>query len=322
MEAALMANRAEQKRKLQEERVAQERKAAMNDRRRRWLGYAVAVVLVAVVAVVLVGRVDGGEGESPASSASAGEGPVHIHGLGVNPRDKALFIATHTGLFRLAKDQARPERVGQSDQDTMGFTVVGPDRFLGSGHPGELASGPPLLGLIDSRDGGRSWTPVSLSGEADFHLLRAAGPRVYGADSSSGRFLVSSDEGRSFAEREPPGDVVDLAIDPRDGRRLVASNQTGLQSSEDEGRSWKPLGRAPVGLVSWVASGGLFHVDAYGRVQASSDDGRTWQPRGSIGTQPAVFMAADERSLYAALPDGTIRASTDGAKTWTTRSRP
>lgn len=247
---------------------------------------------------------------------------MHIHGLGANPRDGALFIATHTGLFRLAKGQARPERVGQSSQDTMGFTVVGPDRFLGSGHPGALESGPSQLGLIDSRDGGRSWTPVSLSGEADFHLLRASGARVYGADSSSGRFLASSDEGRSWSERNPPGEMVDLAIDPRDGRRLVASNQSGLLSSDDEGLTWRPLGRATVGLLSWVVRGDLFHVDAAGGVSVSSDRGRTWRRRGSVGTQPAVFAAVDERSLYAALPDGTVMASADGARTWTTRSGP
>lgn len=289
---------------------------------RRRLGYAAVIVLAAILALVLVIRAGGGGGQPQGGSASAGEGPVHVHGLGVNPRDGALFIATHTGLFRLAKDQARAARVGQGSQDTMGFTVVGPDRFLGSGHPGELQSGPPLLGLIDSRDGGRSWAPVSLSGEADFHLLRASGRRVYGADSSGGRFLASSDEGRSWSDRKPPGDLVDLAVDPREGRRLVASNQSGLASSEDEGRTWTPLGRAPVGLLSWIADGGLFHVDATGRVSASSDRGRTWRPRGSIGTQPAVFVAADERSLYAALPDGTIMASADGARTWKTRSRP
>jgi len=285
------------------------------------VGYVAAIVAAAILGLVLVARAGGGDGPA-ASGAGAGQGPVHIHGLGVNPRDGSLFIATHTGLFRLAKDQARAQRVGQSSQDTMGFTVVGPDRFLGSGHPGDLEGGPSLLGLIDSRDGGRSWRPVSLSGEADFHLLRAAGPRVYGADSSSGRLLVSADEGRTWSERKPPGDLVDLAVDPREGRRLVASNASGLLASMDEGRSWKPLGRAPVGLLSWVADGSLFHVDVEGRVQASSDGGRSWRPRGAIGSQPAVFVAADERSLYAALPDGTIMASADGAETWTARSRP
>jgi hypothetical protein len=300
--------------------ASRERPSTGGGRRRR-VAYIAAMAVAAILGLVLVGRAGGGD-RPAASGAAAGQGSVHVHGLGVNPRDGSLFIATHTGLFRLAKSQARAERVGQSSQDTMGFTVLGSDRFLGSGHPGELETGPSLLGLIDSSDGGRSWRPVSLAGEADFHLLRAAGPRVYGADSSSGRLLVSSDEGRSWTERKPPGDLVDLAIDPRDGRRLVVSNSSGLLASADEGRSWKPLGRAPVGLLSWVADGTLFHVDAEGRVQASSDGGRGWRARGAIGAQPAVFVAADERSLYAALPDGTIMASADGAKTWMARSRP
>jgi hypothetical protein len=52
----------------------------------------------------------------------------------------------------------------------MGFTVLGSGRFLGSGHP-DLREArekglPPLLGLIESQDGGRSWVPISLLGEA------------------------------------------------------------------------------------------------------------------------------------------------------------
>jgi hypothetical protein len=33
--------------------------------------------------------------------SAADPGPVHVHGLGVNPADGALFIATHTGLYRV-----------------------------------------------------------------------------------------------------------------------------------------------------------------------------------------------------------------------------
>jgi hypothetical protein len=66
------------------------------------------------------------------------------------------------------------ERVGDSYQDTMGFTVVGPNRFLGSGHPA-TDDLPPLLGLIESTDAGKTWEHVSLLGEADSHVLRSAG---------------------------------------------------------------------------------------------------------------------------------------------------
>ena len=45
--------------------------------------------------------------------------------------------------------------MGDDKQDTMGFTVIGSDRFLGSGHRTEEQYDeglPPLLGLIKSTD--------------------------------------------------------------------------------------------------------------------------------------------------------------------------
>ena len=59
----------------------------------------------------------------------------------------------------------------------MGFTVVGPDRFLGSGHPdaaGIRQGKPARLGLIESTDAGDSWASRSLSGEVDFHALASS----------------------------------------------------------------------------------------------------------------------------------------------------
>ena len=44
----------------------------------------------------------------------------------------------------------------------MGFTVAGADHYLVSGHRGaDQANAPPNLGLIESTDGGMSWTASS-----------------------------------------------------------------------------------------------------------------------------------------------------------------
>ncbi len=95
----------------------------------------------------------------------------HIHGLGVDPADGALYAGTHYGVYRLSSERA-PERVGDIVQDFMGFTVAGPNHFLGSGHPGESnRDDPPNLGLIESTNSGKSWTSVSMNGQADFHSL-------------------------------------------------------------------------------------------------------------------------------------------------------
>ena len=119
---------------------------------------------------------DGGAASSEPVVADAG--PIHVHGLGINPSDNALFIATHTGLFRAPDGESQATRVADRYQDTMGFTVVGPDHFLGSGHPDVREDLPPYLGLIESTDAGVTWEPVSLLGERDFHVLEADGSRV------------------------------------------------------------------------------------------------------------------------------------------------
>ena len=58
-------------------------------------------------------------------------------------------------------------------------------------------------------------------------MLRLAGERVYGYDSSNDRLLVSGDRGRSWSGLEKPGPLVDLAVDPSDDRRIVVASAGG-----------------------------------------------------------------------------------------------
>ena len=281
-----------------------------------------AAAALAALAIVGCGDdSDSGDSSAGASNGAAGQGPVHVHGLGINPKDGSLFIATHTGLFRAAPGESKATRVGDSTQDTMGFTVAGADDFLGSGHPGEFENAINPLGLIRSTDGGRSWDTVSLMGEADFHVLRWAGGTVYGVDSGSGRLMASADRGESWQERSPPAPLLDLAPDPDDPELLMASGEGGIYRSGDGGRRWQGLG-GEIGLLAWPASNRVFHVNARGRVGVSSDGGRSWRPLGEIGGQPAAFLARTDRELYAALPDGTVKRSLDGGRSWSLRSTP
>jgi hypothetical protein len=128
----------------------------------------------AAIAMLLLGCGEAND-QPPAPVTPSDPGVIHIHGLGRNPADGALFIATHTGLFRMGSNNRSPERVAGLYQDTMGFTFVGRDHFLGSGHPGSIEDDPPFLGLIESRNAGNKWRPISLRGTADFHVLEAQG---------------------------------------------------------------------------------------------------------------------------------------------------
>lgn len=285
--------------------------------------------IVGAVALVVAGGLFWLSGDRDAGSTPAADpGPIHVHGLGVDPADGALFIATHSGLYRAARGEATATRVGDRLQDTMGFTVVGANRFLGSGHPdlreaGELGL-PSRLGLIESTDAGATWRSISLSGDADFHVLRSAGDRVYGYDASNDRLLASGDDGRTWEELDRPGPIVDIAIDPTDARRIVVTSvgggEEGLFASRDGGSSWRRLG-ASVGPLAWPSPRRLFLVTGDGQVLSSSDGGTTFARRGEIGGEPAAFLA-DGADLYVALHDGTVKRSRDGGRTWTVRSAP
>ena len=277
---------------------------------------------MAVVAAVLAVR---GGGRSP--STADDPGVVHVHGLGVNPADGRLYVATHHGLYRLGDGEDGAERVSPAYQDTMAFTVVGPDRFLASGHPDlederlQLPDKPPLLGLVESSDGGRTWTPLSLLGEADFHQLAVAGSVVYAWNATKGEMLASSDR-RSW-ERRSSVSLLALAVDPRSPDRLAAGGREGVVLSSDGGRTWTLAEPAPaVAALAWGETG-LWGIDASGAVLEGREGGAVWEQVGSLPGPPQA-LAVDGRRLFAAVEESDrtmIYDSADGGRTWRLRHR-
>lgn len=285
-------------------------------RRRVW-GAAVATVLLlaTIVALVLVASADDGERGAQVNSA---ERPrvMDVHGLGVDPADGSVYLATHTGLLRARPGTSVYESAGGPTQDLMGFSVAGPGRFFASGHPGPGQDLPNPIGLIRSGDRGRSWRQVSLAGEADFHLLEAAGDHVYGI---YGPFVVSTNGGRSWRERKAPDGVIDLAADPRRPSRVMAATETGAFISDDAGASWRKLGERPPSLIAWAGDGRTYAIEADGRVSVSRDNGRNWQTAGRASVEPAALATDSEGAVYVAGSDGSVRSSIDGGMTWQPR---
>ena len=273
------------------------------------------------VAIALFAAFMAGCGSNPpaAPSASVAEDPglIHVHGLGINPADGTLYAATHTGLFAV-RDGAG-QRVANRYQDTMGFTVLGPDHFLGSGHP-DLRDTQlyqpgrrPLLGLIESRDAGQTWEPLSLLGEADFHALQVTHGRVYGYDATGGRFMATSDRRRWQVRSKL--ELTSFAVSPADPELVVAATERGLVRSRDGGRRWQPI-RGPAGLLlDWQRPDALWAMTDDGQLWHSKDGGRSWRQRGRINGQPEAFLA-HETNLYVAVAQLGIVTSTDQGRSW------
>jgi hypothetical protein len=272
--------------------------------------FSIPLIAVLVGAVLLSG---GCAKDTPATAPPADDNTSvgHIHGLGVDPADQSLYVATHFGLFHVVQ-RGRPSRVADRYQDTMAFTVVGPGHFLGSGHPDLREDLPAHLGLIESTDAGETWTPLALQGEADFHILEPAGDALYAYDATSGSLLRTEDR-RTFDETYRGPLISVAAVDDNDS--LIATNANGqLVSIIARSGETRELGGPNMMYLDTTPDGSLAGIDVDGVVRVSTDTGRTWREVGSIDGEPAAFTISDQ-GWYAAT-ETTVYRSTDGGDTW------
>lgn len=217
----------------------------------------------------------------------------HVHGLHVDAQGTVL-AGTHTGLFAI-DTAGRTARVGESDDDFMGLTgVAGSEHLFASGHPGASSSMPNPLGLIESVDGGQSWTLKSLTGEVDFHALATDGEVVVGFDGRTG-LLVSTNAGADWSA----GAAVAAAALAVTDTGMWAVTRDGLVHSADAGRTFTTVAGAPrLVLLSAGKDGSLWGVDTAGATWRSRT-GQGWEQRSTTGRVEAL-VAVDYDGAYAA----------------------
>ena len=260
------------------------------------------------------------------TAAATSGAPLIIGSLAVDPQDSSLLAATDRGLFRVEADGRKAQRIAgefraQGGSGPVSSSLIvsfaGPGELFASGHPD--TSGTPLpanLGLIRSRDGGVTWTPVSQFGVADFHGLQAAGSTVVAFQPDQPLISVSADAGRTFEIRSAPAAAVDIAFEPGRPERMALTTEEGLYTSADGGESWRLRDTSGTEQLAWAASGELFSVDGDGVVRVSGDGGESWERRGSTGA-PVLDLTGDAHGdLYAAPAGAEILRSSDGGASW------
>lgn len=239
----------------------------------------------------------------------------HVHGIALNPADNKVYVASHHGVFKIIA--GRPELVANRAQDTMGFTISGPDTFLASGHPAPGSSEPNPLGFISSGDRAGSWTSLAFRGQEDFHAIDAAGSNIY-AYGAEGQLMKSSDGGRTWSTilRAP---LIDIAADTTNPDRVLATTETGQLISVAPDQQPAAVAGAPtVVFVDTTSTGVVVGVDPAGRVFTQSGDD-SWVEVTSLKSRPeALSVRAD--TWYAATEAGLFQ-SADKGDTWTTLTR-
>lgn len=271
---------------------------------------------------------------TPSTKLVEGTRPPYITGLAIDPSGGAILLATNRGLFRISADGKRIQTIhararahrhnGPFGQRVSSLAFLDAGHLFGSGHPNGVATGlPAFLGLIESTDGGRSWTSVARTGFSDLHVLLVVNRNFFGYDTVLGGVVVSTDGGRTFVERSAPSGalVLDLAVDPHDSRYMLASTPTAIFRSLDQGKSWHKAQAAEESHLAWT-SNGLFRADADGTVLRSNDRGVTWRRVGRLSRPPGKLVEQPDGTLYAALIDGSVVTSRDAGRMWSTLFAP
>ncbi len=213
-------------------------------------------------------------------------------------------------LGRSAVSQAAWATLGTQDVHSLAFVDDDPQRLL-FGHHG---------GILESRDGGRTWTALPVRDDA-----MSMAPAQDGSIVIAGHnvFTASRDGGQTWSAIPadlPSLDIHGFARDPLDPARMWTYLATGgLWESIDGGAQWTRVREDNVAFPFAIVRGGatrLLGVDATGLV-ASDDGGRTWAAVGTPPTYPMTAVAAtpDGETIYAASPEGLFR-SADGGATW------
>lgn len=274
------------------------------------------IAVLGVTALAVAAGCSDSDSPSPPGVPNAAEGTVlgHVHGLGVDPADRTLYVASHFGVFRVAND-GTAERVADRWQDTMGFAIVGPGHFLASGHPDPRERLPSSLGLIESTDSGETWDAVSLLGDADLHAIEPVGERIYAYDSLTGSLITTAN--RRDWETITTQPLYDLAANPDAPETVYATTDRGVLVASTAGQEPVEVENSPTLTgMDWQPDGPLVGVGPDGTVMVTEDPSTgQWREVGAIDG-PAEAVDAVEGRWHAATESG-VYESTDDGETWT-----
>lgn len=174
---------------------------------------------------------------------------MHVHGLSYSADGKRLLIPSHDGLAVYA-DGRWSKAVGPA-HDYMGYSGTR-DALYSSGHPAPGSGLTNPFGLIKSRDGGKTWQQLGLTGESDFHTLATSYTTnaVYVLNHQSNSLMSQAgiyytlNDGLKWTRAAAKGlgsKLNSLAVHPTDAKVVAAGMDDGLYLSRDSAESFERL---------------------------------------------------------------------------------
>ena len=279
-----------------------------------WLIAVAALGLVGLVVSLVYLLGNSNSGESAVSGAGLPK-TSDYHSLLISPDDpNGLVLGTHQGLFSSADGGRTWKAGGLADNDAMNLAPSSADIVWAAGHdllsrsadggstwrevrptglpsldvhgfavdpqnPSRLFAAIAGEGLFRSADGGKSFALVSRQvGPGVMALAILPSGRLLAGDLSANTLASSNDEGVSWKPVVRAG-VMGLAVDPSDGKRVLAAGP-GVLLSTDGGASWRRTLEldAGAGPIAWSRNSPrtAFVVGFDRSLYRSDDAGETW----------------------------------------------
>ena len=251
-------------------------------------------------------------------SRAARASPAPNRGLGgwLLPVAGALLVVAAIGGFLLLRDESADAtpvawaRLDTADVHSLAFDPVDASHLY-FGHHG---------GLLESRDGGRSWQSTALSGAdamnvriGDEGLMQIAGHDVY---------VESRDGGQNWESvpNDLPGlDLHAFVTDPADAAHSWAfAVGQGLFETTDAGRHWQlrlPGGVGALTIFEDDSRPVLVGLTESGLAR-SADGGQSWEPLAQPPGELASLAASADGSVLFAGTTAGLQRSTDGGDSW------
>ncbi|MFO7173562.1 MAG: sialidase family protein [Bacillota bacterium] len=258
-------------------------------------------------------------------------GFTQVRALGLDPRDPdRIYLATDGGLL-VAGPGGRLEPAGAARLDLTALAIapVEPWPLYASGRPGPGVDLPDPLGMVVSPDGGRTWTPVGLSGEVRLSHLAVSpiDPRlVYGWADPPGQLYHSEDGGATWTARTAAG-VADGVAAGVIGAAMVASTATDIPGSP-AGVSGTPTalpgaaaeednGPPAVALAPHPRARDQLLAATPGGLLWSPDRGQRWQTLLAGPVTAVAYSLQDPQVILAYHREEGLMESRNGGRTWT-----
>jgi photosystem II stability/assembly factor-like uncharacterized protein len=235
----------------------------------------------------------------------------HVHQIDLYGH--SVLLGTHEGLMKLGKSKNFIQ-VGKVSFDVMGLATT-EKVIYASGHPLPGDSRPSLLGLLASKDGGLTWSQVSLKGKADFHLLVASSHAIAGGDSASGDLFYSTDNGFNWVNRGK-NIFEDIALSPTNSKVAFGISGEKLMKSADSLKTWKRQ-KISGKFSNIVWAGESIYLSSGSELLSSRDAGKTWKRLYRFSGTVGALMANSK--LVAATVGNDIYQSRDGGSSFELR---